>query len=442
MRSSTDIPECWGMHGVHRSGKMDLAASRLRREEEKDPTSLYAQELRGMLARDDVFEKGGVRILRPLLGFTKERLIQTCRARALAWEEDKTNKDTWRTPRNSIRALLYSSKLPQALQKTSMLQMAKQISDVMHKYYTSAARILSCCEILLFDARCGGLIVRFPIRISQSRPSGGGKGWAVHMGKCRVTAMVLLQRLVETITPYEEVSLQSLKRAAEAIFPETVEANRELQPTSFTGSGVQFQRLHSPRPTPLSELNPAIAGTRQDLDPFCVWKLTRQPFSRAPLSLTVSPSTNRESTIGDDASPSWSSWQLWDGRYWIRLLNCSTQTLIVRSFQVSDLRHLRSTLGPQRYKEFNKYLSLAAPDKLRWTLPAIAELGDEALSTGRVLALPTLGQAGNFDTGDKNETKKVEWQIRYKSVQLGYQISEDGVGKIMRNRSLVTSWND
>ena len=445
MRSKAGIPECWGVHGVHQSGAWDLAASRLRREEEKDCASPHAQDLRQMLTRDDIFEKGGIRIFRPLLGFSKKRLIRTCRARALVWEGDKTNEDTWRTPRNNIRELLRSAKLPQALQKNSMLQLAKQTSTEIEKKTALVLLILNRCEILLLDVRCGGLIVRLPRRLFMGRPLGAAEAWKVYMGKARSTALLLIRKLAQIVTPQEEVSLQSLKQAAVSIFPELTDedttGDRSRQPTTFTGGGVQFQRLHSPLPAPRSKLNPAISGRYEDLDPDFVWKLTRQPFSKAPTTLTVQPSVNVESTTAEDP-PSWSSWQLWDGRYWIRLLNHSCRPLIVRPFQPSDLGYLRSILTSQRYKEFHKYLLLAAPGKVRWTLLAVAELGDDGLPIGRVLALPTLGRAGTFDMGDKNRTNKVEWQIRYKCVGLGYQNSNDGACKISRNRSLITSWKD
>ena len=442
MRSVADIPECWGVHGVHQSGQRDLAVLGLCREREKDPSSPHAQELNRILAKDDIFENGGVKILRPLLGFSKERLIQTCRARSLAWEEDKTNKDTWRTPRNNIRELLRSAKLPQALQKTSMLHLAKQSSDKVHKQRTIAESILVCCEILLLDARCGGLIVRFPLNLlPRGEDPAPEKAWKAHLASFGFSATLLLQRLVEIVTPREEVSLQSLKQAVVSIFPELFEADRRLQPVSFTGGGAQFQRLYSPLPAPRSGLDPAISGKWEDLDPTFVWKLTRQPLSKAPLSHTVPPSANPESSIADDL-PSWSSWQLWDGRYWIRLLNHSCRPLIVRSFQLSDLNYLRSAFTPQRYKEFHRFLSLAAPDKVRWTLLAVAELVDNTLPMGRVLALPTLGQSGIFNIRDQNGKKKLAWQVRYKSVRLDSQMSHVGYDKISRNRSLITSWED
>ena len=449
MRSNGDIPECWGMHGVHQSGKWELAASRLRREEEKDPASPHAQNLRQILTQDDTFEKGGVKIFRPLLNFSKERLIETCRARDLAWEEDKTNKDTWRTPRNNVRELLLSTKLPQALQKNSMIQLAKKLRINIEEKKALVLLIVSCCEILLLDTRCGGLVVRLPRRISKDRRDLRTAGaLKVYLGNARLMALLLVQKIIQIVTPQEEISLQSLKQAAVSIFPEftgeDTTADRSLQPTTFTGGGVQFQRLHSPLSAPRPELNEAISGNWKDLDPVFVWKLTRQPFSKVLPTLTVQPSANAESTAA--ANPpswsSWSSWQLWDGRYWIRLLNHSCRPLTVRPFQPSDLAYLRSILTPQRYKDFHRYLLLAAPGKVRWTLLAIAELGNDAFPIGRVFALPTLGRAGKFDVGEETGTNKVQWQVRYKYIQLGYRKSDDGVGKINRNRSLITSWKD
>ena len=434
-----DIPECWGMHGVYRSGKWEAIALRLRREEEKDPSSEKAQILRRALARPDILERGGVRILRPLLDFSKERLIETCRARALGWEEDKTNEDTWRTPRNNIRALLRSAKLPQALQKSSMLQLAKKTSDTFQKKSASVGRIVDRCEILLFDVRCGGLVVRLPSRMTIKVRR--GDAYAAYRKSARLSAMLLLRTFVLPVTPQEEVSLHSLEQAAVSIFPDLndndIAVDKTLQPTNFTGGGVQFQRLHSPLAAPLSELNPAISTPWGDLDPVFVWMLTRQPFSKNPLTLTVQPPANAGSPIADH-SPSWSSWQLWDGRYWIRLLNRSSRPLIVRSFQPSDLQHLHYTLSRARYKELHHLLHLTVPGKVRWTLLAIAETGGDSLPTGQLLALPTLGQVGTFDIGDVNGEKKVEWQIRYKLVGLGLQQSYDDFNETPQNSNLTS----
>lgn len=439
------IPECWGVHGVSQSGNKDEIALRLHKVKEKDPSSPKAAFLMQALAGPDNFEKGGVKIMRPLLGLSKARLIETCRSRGLDWEEDKTNQETWRTPRNSIRALLRSAKLPQALQKDSMLQLAKQTSDLYGMASATAKRINACCEILLFDVRCGGFVVRLPISVLKPNLALERRAaWPSYKQNARLSAMLLLQTFVQHVTPYEVVSLQSLGHAVLSIFPNLNDgdtlADRVLQPTNFTAGGVQFQRLHCPLATPRSELDPSISGLWEDLDPVYVWSFTRQPFSQAPLSLVVQPPAKSESSVAD-ISPSWSSWQLWDGRYWIRIFNRCRQPLVVRSFQPSDLKYLQSILSRQRYKDFHHFLHLAAPGKVRWTLLAIAEIEDDSLPMGRLCALPTLGQAASFDTHNASGTNKVEWQVRYKSVDLGHRISDDNNNEF-RNDDLITSWHD
>ena len=431
-----DIPECLGVHGVHRSGHWDSAASRLRREEEKHPGSSHVRNLRQEFARYDTFERGGVTILRPLLGFSKDELIQTCQTLKLPWEEDETNMDTWRTSRNNVRGLLRSSKLPKALQKSSMLGIAIRASDKMTRRLSIVHKLRSFSEVLLLDVRCGGLIVRLPARISkENHLLPGEKSWTGYMREVRFTTLLFLQRLVQFVTPRGEVSLRSLEHAAASVFPALSDSNTavhsKFQSTNFTAGGAHWQRLHSPLPSPQSVLDPALVGTFQDPDPNFVWMLTRQPISEAPSSFTIQPSADTESKSANN-HPSWSSWHLWDGRYWIRLLNRSSRPLIVRFFQISDLAYLRSILPRQRYKEFHKLLGLAAPGKVRWTLLAIGELGDDTSNVGRLLALPTLGRAGIFDFGSDNGISNVEWQVRYKSV---------GHGK-RRNISLVTTWKD
>ena len=436
MTRFADIPECLGMYGVHRSGERDSAASRLRREEEKDPGSSLARHLRQLLARDDTFERGGVKVLRPLLGFSKDRLIQTCRTLDLPWEEDETNRDTWRTTRNNVRGLLRSSKLPKALQKSSMLEIATRASERSKRRLDVVQKLLSSSEVLLLDVRCGGLIVRLPLRISKERHLlPGDEAWTAYIREIQFRALTFLKKLVQLVTPREEVPLYSLEHAAASVFPALSDintaVNSKLQYTNFTAGGAHWQRLRSPLPSPQSTLDPALVGTFQDLDPNYVWMLTREPISEALSNFTIQPSVETECKSVIE-HPSWSPWHLWDGRYWIRLLSRSTRRLIVRFFQVSDLEYLRSILPRQRYKEFHKFLGLAAPGKVRWTLLAVGELGDDTSNVGRLLALPTLGRAGTFDIGIDNGISNVEWQVRYKCVGLGN----------IRNPGFITSWKD
>ena len=118
MQAHGNIPECWGVHGVHESGKFESVAFRLERLESQRqdlPSTPHAESQRRMLSSDRTFEGGGVRVIRPLLAFSKDRLVETCRAHSVRWIEDETNKDTWRTPRNEVRELLQTSCLPKGL---------------------------------------------------------------------------------------------------------------------------------------------------------------------------------------------------------------------------------------------------------------------------------------------------------------------------------------
>ena len=415
---------------------MDLAALRLRREEEKDPGSALARHLRQVLAEEDTFERGGVKVLRPLLGFNKDRLLQTCRTLNLPWEEDETNRDIWRTSRNNVRGLLRSSKLPKALQKSSMLELAIRAANKMRRRFNKVEKLFSFSEVLLLDVRCGGLIVRLPLRITKKRRlQAGEEAWTAYIREVQFTTLMFLEILVQLVTPRGEVSLHSLEHAAASVFPTFSDGNTavhsKLQSTNFTAGGAHWQRLHSPLPSPQSELDQALVGSSQDLDPNYVWMLTREPVSEASSNFTIQPSAETESK-GVIQYPSWSPWHLWDGRYWIRLLSRSSRRLIVRFFQRSDLAYLRSILPRQRYKEFHKLLGLAAPGKVRWTLLAVGELEDHTSNVGQLLALPTLGRAGVFDIGSDKGISTVEWQIRYKFVSR----------RNIRNISLVTSWKD
>ncbi len=171
-------------------------------------------------------------------------------------------------------------------------------------------KLMACCEILLLDVRCGALIIRFPRRFLKMARKDAR---TVYIEKARLTALSLLRKIVQTVTPNEELSLQSLEQAAVSIFPDLNDtdtaADGMLQPTTFTGGGVQFQRLDFPLAAPLSELDPANSAHWKDLDPVFAWRCTRQPFSKAPPSLTVETSAQTDSPVVEN-SPSWSPWRL------------------------------------------------------------------------------------------------------------------------------------
>lgn len=461
MQALGNIPECWGVHGVHESGKFESVAFRLERLESQRqdlPSPPHAESQRRMLSSERTFEGGGVRVIRPLLAFSKDRLVETCRAHSVRWIEDETNKDTWRTPRNAVRELLQTSRLPKALRKESTLQLARRKADLFAKNISTSSKLFANCDILLFDVRSSGLVVRLLKRTKSTDVS--QQSMENYLKKARKRAALLLRQMVNIVSPQDETSVQSHIYAVLSIFPDLRDlkddSNWKHQPTGLTAGGVRFQRLawplsqqrprsgHSSFKEPRPELN--------ELDPDYVWKLTRQPYSGDLPTLTISPSVSDSHTlIASDVAPPqtypmsnaspWSSWQLWDGRYWIRVLNCSSHALVVRPLQASDLQSIAATISRDRWKTFCRFLASTAPDKVRWTLPTISECPDDRQKLGKVLILPTLGRDGILDINDENGNRKVNWEVRYKRVSLGYLFDNDN-NIVHRNRDVVTTWND
>ena len=461
MLGISEIPECWGVHGVHESGYYESASIRLGRLEKKqqDLSTERARDLRRILASEPIIEKGGVSIVRPLLRFNKSRLYETCRAQNVTWEEDETNKNVWRTPRNAIRKLLSGSILPAALQKESMISLAYRKREEMHKTTAIAAKMFSHCEIWLFDVRSGGLIIRLPNSLMNRKKFGGrSPQLRAYIANVRMSSTVMLRRIVEMVTPQEEVALRTLRFAVLSMFPELrgdeFDGDPRFQEAGFTACGVQFQRLRSPLPQQLrsdiiQDNGEDLGSDWHDLDPDFVWKLTRQPFSTILPTLTVASSTrstisplplsgvSRPDTHIISTVYNWSPWKLWDGRYWIRVLNFSIRPLIVRPFQIADLQALKATLPSRQWRMFHDHLGRAAPEQLRWTLLTIAEVGHNN-DPGRVLALPTLGQTGQLHVEDENGKRRLAWNIRYKKIHLDWK-DDRSVG---RNRDVITTWND
>lgn len=458
MQECSTIPECWGMHGVYESGQYEYAKRKLERlpRSQQDSSMEHARHIKSLAISDPTVEKGGVVILRPLLDFSKQQLIETCRAHDVTWEDDKTNYDVWRTPRNTIRELLSGFALPIALRKRSMLEIVRKTLEHSLRIVAISGKLFVHCKILLFDARSGGLVVRFPENLVSFRDQ-DDRDKAKYLANARSTCATMLRRFVQMVTPRQTVPLLDLQFAVLSMFPELSEGysdvNSRLQPNGFTACGVQFQRLRSP----LFEESSGVkeAGVQDGkagwntLNPDFVWKLTREPFSAALPSLKVLPPVSFASPIpmsGVSApdthitlvKPAWSSWEFWDGRYWIRVLNHMSRTLVVRPFQPADLQALKSTLSLGQWRMFYRVLGQAAPGQLRWTLLTIAEVGSNEREAGKVLVLPTLGQAGEVNIEDEHGLKRLDWKIRYKKVRLGYKDDPS----VSRNRDIITTWND
>ncbi len=417
MQSSAEIPECFGIHGVHLSSNVPRQAvdSESNQSHELGSDKHGHESSRGKPVVG--VEGQGIKIYRPLLSFSKKRLEATCLRMGTSWVEDVTNKDPTLGPRNAARFLLQQGRLPKALQKPFLLALAAKASFKAAGCTTNAEKEFAKCQILILDLRSGGLIIRLPRRNLAAKPIPEEYVEPETKRRKHVFA-ILLRRIIDLVTPLEKTTVQKVALAVDHIFPELgkVEYNeldRHLLEPSISVANVSFQRLVSPLPAS----NPKKHNKPDTLDPDYIWMITRQPPTaslRKSYSIIIpsaedSPPPSSPKTFSTTHQPRsiWSQWHLFDGRYWIRVLNKTPQPNTVRFFSVEDMNPFRSSLSRETRRHFDELIKVVAPGKVRWTLPALVG-GD-----GRVWALPSLGVAGDGLEG------RCEWEIRYKKIDIG-----------------------
>ena len=410
-----NIPDCWGLHGVHQSGA-HLLGYPSSSKGPKHPLLDNASDCKVGL------EHGGIKVYRPLLSFTKARIQATCEEQGLEWVEDETNHDVTRTMRNAIRSLLKAQRLPRALSAERLVYLNNKTKMKLEVIEKRGAELFQRADILMFDVRSGALVIRLP-RLD------------LHCGDDDLGPMAFLRHIFGMVTPNERILISSMDTALHYMFDQRVSnGSSSLQPKvlfhTFGHGGVHVERKEMP-----AQPYPDVA-VPSELDPDYVWILTREAIRRSrhpePVSIPATDGsvslqsdsgsatqedTNRSlSDKGQSSLSSWSSWKLWDGRFWIRVSNNTGQNLEIRAFQRPDKTVLARTLHEAQYKLLLRALAVAAPHRVRWTLPVIAVASESA----KVLAFPTLGNATN------SLTEGLDWEVRFKKVDFGGKELEEG----------------
>ena len=371
----SDIPECWAIHGVHQSGAGE-AAERIIKELKRRgiPQRAYGEclqpDIRGKQSPPWKIEAGGppwriedggVKVYRPFLSFEKERLKATCRASRINWVEDETNQNAALTPRNAVRKLLQLEGLPKAIQKASLLALARHIHTKHMAQMTHVERQFRLCMI---DTRVGAAIVRLSrMSVDRSRVP------AIYLPQVLLRkehqCALMVRRIMEMVTPGHVISLEDVYPAAKALFPERFDPISKEQTCKFTCGGVKFERIRS-------EVQKTQSSS---LDPDFVWMLTRQPF----VSDRPSPSLSFPRVT---EFKEYSTFSLWDGRFWFRIVNRHSKPVVVRPFYPADLALLRVTLSNRQSRALDEFLRIVVPAKIRWTLPVIAEAEEDSQEIG------------------------------------------------------------
>lgn len=314
---------------------------------------------------DMMVEAGGVKVGRPLLQLSKSDLREICVRQGIEWEEDRTNVDATLTPRNAIRKLLQGDRLPRALRKDSLLALWCRAEHMLLSSNFDWNGVHTH-----FSAELGCVLAKFPSRRRQD-------------------VLLILGCAVTSLT-------QPVGK---------VWARTDWNRTAFTANGVLFRHL-APNDK-LCHFPEAASGE--------AWLISREP-PRTCLStqLTVHENLDMFSDGGG-----WSSWHLWDGRYWIRVKGNSKQQYWVRHFQASDTAYLK--------KIFNSKKSVGPP-KILQTMPVIIGLCAGDLQP---LAFPSLRPRRTLvpllDSSVQREHAKLDWQINYRHITCLSRSSMPGV---------------
>ncbi|KAI1076504.1 adenine nucleotide alpha hydrolases-like protein [Whalleya microplaca] len=410
MRRASDIPDCEGDFGTYQSGFVDdqkraipyynMQPPRkewkfLRRDLRSQVHRMMSEEALGEFDTggfddddlDDIYqstrvasvdrceidiEDGGVMIYRPLLEFSKDRLIATCLENKVPWWEDHTNTDATLTMRNAVRHLYKNYNIPLALQKPSILALSKLCDRRVQAQEAEANRLITRAFIHDFAPHIGTLTIQFP----ELKPTKSRRDYSsplrrqARLGRQRELAGIVVQKILALVSPEHHVPpLAHLQNVIPRLFP-ALAANAEERkfadpPKAFNIAGVHCMPISSPSSPSSSSDSPSPAS----------WYLSRAPYAIArppPRHRAPYWATRRKNKIARPWRWSgWLPWTLWDGRFWLRVNHCLPYRVVVQPFAPAHAKALREALAPEDRKKLAAALKRDAPGKVRYTLPAV-----------------------------------------------------------------------
>ncbi|KAI0537028.1 hypothetical protein GGR58DRAFT_473194, partial [Xylaria digitata] len=415
MRAASHIPECEGIHGAHQSGYVDdkgksksyynNAISRTQYKELRSTMrsgidhQIHEEELRDSildgLDRYDFeqlyqtgravsleppsmeIEDGGIMIYRPLLEFPKDRLIATCEASKVPWWEDSTNRDQTLTMRNAVRHMYKNYTLPVALQKPSILALSRRCEQKAQALEAEADRLLAQTTIHFIEPSIGSASVQFPAYTLSRFPrdvSSPSRRQA-RLLRQREVAGLLIKKIIALVTPEEQTTpLANLQNTISRLFPALSNTRNEQSatgiPKAFVIAGVHFVPIE-----PSSPSTKDVSLQRSGASPS--WYLSRTPYpSNQPVPRYRTPYWSAQGSWGgfSTANNKWSPqvrWELWDGRFWIRIRHRLPYRVILQPFERSHAKAFRESLTPEDRGRLSLLLKRFAPGKTRYTLPAL-----------------------------------------------------------------------
>lgn len=386
MRPATDIPECYDLHRVYQSGFQDQeqrgggfyaaapsnAERRILKRElrhQADPaaiareieegvktevaTAYLEEEYSGVGKRAKRIpsivpldtEDGGVMVYRPLLQFSKDRLVATCAENNVPWFEDHTNADQTLTLRNAVRHMHRNYKLPEALQKPAILRLAARCRTRVLTAEDEAERLFENLFIHEFSANAGTISVTIPQFVFPTVPRRSSTSATAREGRIahyRHVAATFLRRLIAMVTPERELSQPAqLSHLVSMLFPNLCLGSPAPPPKPYVICSVLFTPL--PNQTSTSPPSSSTHSSAQR------WFLARAPHpSNIPRPITnfnELPFARRVTRHPAHWKVKvWTEFRQYDGRFWIRLLHRLPCRVQIMPLEPEHLKPFREAL--------------------------------------------------------------------------------------------------
>ncbi|KAH6620901.1 hypothetical protein B0J18DRAFT_457514 [Chaetomium sp. MPI-SDFR-AT-0129] len=384
MRPATDIPECYDLHRVYQSGFADQerkggglyaaapnnAERRILKRElrhQADPAVIareieegvktevataYLEEFSGVGKRAKRIpsivpldtEDGGVMVYRPLLQFSKDRLVATCVENNVPWFEDHTNTDQTLTLRNAVRHMHRNYKLPEALQKPAILRLAARCRTRVLTAEDEAERLFENLFIHEFSANAGTVSVTLPQFVFPTVPrrsSTSATARERRVAHYRHIAAIFLRRLIRMVTPERELSQPAqLSHLVSMLFPNLCLGSPTPPPKPYVICSVLF----TPLPNPTSTSVPSSTHSSAQR-----WFLARAPHpSNIPRPTTTFTELPFARRVARDPVhwkvKVWTEFRQYDGRFWISLLHRLPCRVQVMPLEPEHLKPFREAL--------------------------------------------------------------------------------------------------
>lgn len=393
MTEQSKIPCCEGIRGANESidfcstEKYALQDQAPRQERWLNPLDINNGKLVG------ISELRGLQLHRPLLGFGKSQLVDTCHQYKVQYVSDETNFDPTITMRNAIRHMRAKYNLPRAMQTTSLLNLVRSARRNAQSLESRGIALASNIQVVEFDLRVGSMTVKLP------------QGFAALCKNDIEATSHALSRLTSVISPQPRDETPTLVPQARCL--EFINALSLMG----TGKPFQVQRTQMERLPNSPDMAPGQS----------IWRLSRPPMRDAEVNAAEQNFDHKSAEPEDKSSGTWSSWILWDHRYWIRVKSenaTEIRNIAVRSFQKADLEHVR--MGLSTWKDFKSKLTEVAPGKMRWTLPVLTFANE-------ISVFPTLNVRIQKPTGGRGNTETpltqhpiLEWEVCYKVIDQAF----------------------